>query len=550
VTVSSGNCSSSASVNVVVSPSITVTGISSSAVQCGAANGSATANVQGGTGALTYNWNPTGQTTSTATGLNAGGNYTVTISDAIGCSLTTTVNVVALNAPFVTVAGNTSLCIGDAATLTASGGNTYSWSTGSTATTITITPGVTTNYTVTATIGNCVDTATFAVSVLPPPIANIASNTTICAGQSATLTASGGGLYAWNNGATTSAITISPSTNTAYSVTVSIGSCSTTANASVNVVPVPTPTITATNTLICGGDRTTLTASGGTTYSWSNGMTSSSIAVTPSATTTYAVTSGNGVCTDTATVKITVLPPPIATVSGNNNLCQGNAATLTASGGGTYSWSSGQTTAVINPSTAGSYSVVVTIGTCRDTATSTVTVNPNPAATVSPDVIIIQGQSTTLTASGGTNYVWDNGMNGNPITVSPLSTTNYCVTVYDANNCKDTACVTVIVERCSDAGTLYLPNAFSPNGDGANDSLQIFYGIPQCVKSFHLVIYNRWGEKVYETGDPAFKWDGIYDKGLLLGTGEANTEVFTYYMNVEILDGSKVARKGNISLVR
>jgi gliding motility-associated-like protein len=272
--------------------------------------------------------------------------------------------------------------------------------------------------------------------------------------------------------------------------------------------------------------------------------------VAPSVTTTYTVTSGNGVCTDTASVKIKVLPPPHASIAGNNILCQGNAATLTASGGGTYSWSSGQTTSVINTSTAGSYSVLVTIGSCTDVAVSNVTVNANPNASVSPDVVIVQGQSTNLSASGGTNYIWNNGMNGNTITVSPPATTKYCVTVYDANNCHDTACVTVTVEVCSSAGTLYLPNAFSPNSDGNNDALQIYYGIPECIKEFHLTIFDRWGSKAYETTDPAFKWNGVYNKSILQGTSEANTEVFIYYMNVKIMDGTQISRKGNISIVR
>jgi gliding motility-associated-like protein len=218
--------------------------------------------------------------------------------------------------------------------------------------------------------------------------------------------------------------------------------------------------------------------------------------------------------------------------------------------GATYLWNTGATTAAITIPSAGNYSVLITIGTCTTSAITTVTVSPNPIAHAYSDVTIIQGQSTNLNATGGTNYVWDNGMNGDIITVSPQSTTNYCVTVYDANNCHDTACVTVSVELCSAAGTLYLPNAFSPNNDGDNDALQIYYGIPKCIKEFHLTIYDRWGSKAYETTDPAFKWDGVYNKSIFKGTGEANTEVFIYYMNVKIMDGTQISRKGNISLVR
>ena len=169
-------------------------------------------------------------------------------------------------------------------------------------------------------------------------------------------------------------------------------------------------------------------------------------------------------------------------------------------------------------------------------------------ASVTPDFSIIQGESAVLTASGGINYFWDTGNSGVTITVAPNATTVYCVTAYDAIGCKDSACVKVTVEICT--GTVYLPNAFSPNGDGENDSLQIYYGIPKCIKSFHLVIYNRWGEKIYETVDSGFRWSGVYNSGLLKETQKGGTEVFAYYMEAEIADGTSVSQKGNISLVK
>ena len=544
VIVSSGNCSDTATVNLNVSPAMTVN-MSSVAINCGSTNGSANATASGGTGAFTYLWNPTGQTNANATGLSAGGNYTVTVSDAVGCAQTKTVNVTAFNAPVATITGNTLLCTGDSTTLNASGGTIYSWNTGATTTSITIIPSVNTTYTVIVSTGNCFDTAFAAVTVSPPPVASIASSTSICLGQSATLTASGGGTYVWNTGATTTSIVVTPTTYSSYSITASIGSCTDTSSASVTVLPVPTANVAATSTLICGGDITTITASGGNTYSWNNGATTTVISVSPAVTTTYTVTASNGTCTDTATIKITVLPPPVAAITGNPNLCQGFTGTLTASGGGTYLWSNGATTSSINPTTPGTYSVLVSVGSCTATATTNVTVNPNPTAGVSPDILIIQGQSTDLTASGGTNYVWSNGANGATITVSPQSTTNYCVTVHDANNCTDTACVKVTVELCSQAGPLYLPNAFSPNGDNANDSLQIYYGIPQCIKSFHLVIYNRWGEKIYDTTSLKIGWDGRNKKGKQVPDG-----IYYYVVDAVLNSNADFSKTGFVTLIR
>jgi gliding motility-associated-like protein len=121
--------------------------------------------------------------------------------------------------------------------------------------------------------------------------------------------------------------------------------------------------------------------------------------------------------------------------------------------------------------------------------------------------------------------------------------------VTDANGCTSTATVTVNVTpiECTDP---YLPNAFSPNGDGDNDVLKIYSKVPQCIKDLKLVIFNRYGEMIYETYDPAFEWNGVYNRGILAGTSEAGTEVFVYYLQATIFPNKKINKKGNISLVR
>ncbi len=147
--------------------------------------------------------------------------------------------------------------------------------------------------------------------------------------------------------------------------------------------------------------------------------------------------------------------------------------------------------------------------------------------------------------------MWNNGMTGQTITVSPSVTTQYCVIVTETNGCTDTSCVTVFVGPidCISTGPLYLPNAFSPNGDGENDFLQIYFGNFNCINTFKLVLFDRWGERIFETSDPAFKWDGT-----LKGESE-NSAVFSFYMEATYLSPSTFnkmpdVRKGNISLVR
>jgi gliding motility-associated-like protein len=244
-----------------------------------------------------------------------------------------------------------------------------------------------------------------------------------------------------------------------------------------------------------------------------------------------------------------VAPPPIALATGMT-VCAGQNAVLTASGGTNYSWSNGATTSSITATATATYSVIVSIGSCSDTASASVVVNPTPTVSVSGNVTITAGNSATLSASGGGNYLWSNGGSSSSITVSAPATTMYCVYVSNSFNCVDTNCiiVTVVVEPldCSSAitGELFFPNVFSPNGDNENDVIKIYYGNYACIKSFEVFIYNRWGERVFETTDPIAAWDGSF-RGKAVGPA-----VFTYYMKVTLIDGDEIVKRGNISLIK
>lgn len=382
----------------------------------------------------------------------------------------------------------------------------------------------------------------------------ITPNTTICPGQGATLTVSGGSNYLWSNGQTTSSITLTPGTTTTYSVVASAGACSDTAVATITVNPGPMVNagmdITA-----CTGTAVTLTASGGAGYSWSSGQTTSSVIVTPATTTGYTViaTDANG-CTGIDSVTAVITPSIVANAGPDISMCAGESVILNASGGTGYDWfpssglsSSTQPGTTASPSVTTQYTVVVTSGSCPPATDSvTVYVKPAPAASAWSNVTITAGNSATLSASGGATYAWNNGSITSTIAVAPAATTVYCVTVTDANGCTDSECITVFVEQtdCSSAGELYLPNAFSPNGDGQNDVLKVYYGNYACLKTFKLIIYNRWGEKVFETSDPAAGWDGKF-RGKY-----PDTAVFTYFLKATLSDSQQINKKGSVSLLR
>ena len=126
----------------------------------------------------------------------------------------------------------------------------------------------------------------------------------------------------------------------------------------------------------------------------------------------------------------------------------------------------------------------------------------------------------------------------NPI-ATPLSTTNYCVIGSNEYNCKDTACLTILVD--DNCGEIFIPSAFSPNNDGNNDT---WFVHGRCIKNIEVKVFNRWGEKVFESFDKSKSWDGTF-RGKNL-----DTDVFVYIVNIRFIDNSKKEFHGNITLIR
>ncbi len=412
-------------------------------------------------GATSYAWSgPSGftATTQNATQSSAtvamSGTYTVTITDAGGCTATATTNVMVNPNPTASITPvSGAICSGQITTLTASGGGTYLWSNAASSAAVSVSPVGTTTYTVTVTNNGCSDTATATVNVNANPIASISPATsTICNGQSTSLTASGGVSYMWSNFTNTASITVSPSITTSFTVTVTdANACTATATGSVVVNSNPMAVVNPASDTVCIGVSTTLTASGGNSYLWSNGANTSSITVTPIANITFTVTvTDANTCTSTTSASVNVNGLPIPTISpANVTICNGQSTTLTANGGISYLWSNTATTSgiTVSPLITTTYTITVTdANNCSSSTSRTVNVNPNPIPAINPaSVTICNGNSTTLTATGGTNYLWSNAANTVSITVTPSITTTYTVSVIDVNTCSASTSATVIV---------------------------------------------------------------------------------------------------------
>ena len=249
-------------------------------------------------------------------------------------------------------------------------------------------------------------------------------------GSSATLTASGGGTYQWAGGPLTSTYNVSPTLTTTYTVTVTSLGCTASDNVTVTVNPLPVANDGVDQT-ICANSSATLTASGGGTYQWSGGPSTSTYIVSPASTTTYTVTVTNLGCTASDNVVVTVNPLPVANAGVNPTICANSSATLTASGGGTYQWSGGPTTStyIVSPTSTTTYTVTVTSLGCTASDNVTVIVNPLPGANAGVNQAICEGSSATLTASGGGTYQWAGGPASFTYIVIPPSTSTYTITV-------------------------------------------------------------------------------------------------------------------------
>jgi hypothetical protein len=382
---------------------------------------------------------------------NVSTNYNVVSTSTAGCRSGITIHVAVTNTvPTLSVAGNTVVCNGAVVSLTASGANTYTWSTGALTGTMSDTPPASTVYTVVATsTAGCTGTITQAVQVNANPSISIVGNNSICLGGAVNFTANGANSYTWSTGANTSTVTDSPNTNTVYTIAgTSTAGCPGSASISVAVNPTPTLSVSGPTSAVCSGNTVTLQVSGAGTYSWSNGAITSSIAVSPTASTVYSVIGSNGGCSVSASQAVTVNAVPSLTIAGQVSICAGQNATLNVSGANSYSWSNGALTSSISvsPVTNTVYSVVGTSSAgCTGNASQTITVFQNPSVNISGGNLACSGTTLNLLASGANTYSWSNGALTAGTAVNPTVNTTYSVTGTSTAGCTGTATINVSV---------------------------------------------------------------------------------------------------------
>jgi len=258
-------------------------------------------------------------------------------------------------------------------------------------------------------------------------------------------------------------------------------------------------------------------------------------------------------CDSVVITNLIVTSDPNAAISGDNSFCVGESTQIFAMGGSGFSWSpsAGLSDASIadpiaSPLIVTNYVVTVTDNNgCFDVAS--IIVYPLPFGVQIPDTFecILQSIQLQAPAVPGATYSWlpTEGLSSSTIPdpiASPTENTVYTVTVIDSNGCEGIASTLVIV--CPiEVKPIYIPNAFSPNGNGEND---IFYVYGTTIKSLRMQIFNRWGEKVFESTDQRIGWDGIYHGKPL------NPSVFIYKIDIILDDETKMLRTGSVTLFK
>lgn len=416
----------------------------------------------------------------------------------------------------------------------------YNWSNGANTQAISVTQ--TGNYAVTVTQNNCQFSDSIAVNFTQKPQINLGNDVTECSANY-TIDAGtfAGANYLWSTGANTQTINVQNSDT--YSVTVSIGLCTDVDTLNVNILGGITPNLggDANNNINVCGTSTTLNSgiANANSYTWTNGATTQFINVTTPG--QYGVAVNVNGCLIGDTVNVNFSSPLTVTLGNDTTICAGSTLTLSpqSTANSVYAWSTGATSSSIDVLEGNTYSVTVTQGACSASASIQVATIQPLAVNLGPDKTIctILGDKLSLDAGSGIQYTWlPNGETSQTITVASEGT--YSVNRIDNNGCTSFDEVAVVAQ-C--ATTIVFPTAFSPNNDGIND---VFKPIARFVENFKLVIFDRWGQKVFTTNDINEGWDGFR------GVNKAALGTYIWMATFANNNSEMETIKGNVTIIK
>ncbi len=435
--------------------------------------------------------------------------------------------------------GDTAFCAGGSYRLQAAyPGATYMWNTGAATSYLDVT--VSGDYSVAITSSNgCVARDTVTVTVYDMPVVDLGADRGICDRDTPFVLTSeqpAGYHYLWSNGLSDTQMRITRTGS--YWLEVSGYGCKASDTVRINVIPAPEVYIGA-DSIICEQFPARIgTEIAGASYLWSTGAATAYISV--SGTGIYRLEVNLEGCIVNDTINITAMPVPDIDLGSDRDICPEETIVLDGSYGvnSSYTWSTGDITPVIPVSSAGLYWVRVTTEYhCVGEDTVLLTFYPNPVVSLGPDTTVCEETPLALLPGriNADELVWSDGSTGNTLTVQYggeyiVTGINKCGTGSDTIEVKQIFC------------DIWLPNAFTPNGDGGNDVFRVLGNIGR-LEGFSLSIFNRWGERIFYTTDKLEGWDGYHN-----GT---ESVLGTYiYMLEYTIDGNPYLKKGNFHLLR
>ncbi|RYY57534.1 MAG: gliding motility-associated C-terminal domain-containing protein [Chitinophagaceae bacterium] len=464
-----------------------------------------------------------------------------------GCKLyydTLEINIQSAPATF-SLGQDTVVCPGATVELKADTGfSSYLWSDGSTGESITVnTPG---RYYVDVR-NSCGDLGSDTIEVRSTvvPLLELGTHTELCIGDSLRLSAGAGfSQFEWTGvtGNTTdqqafllpladgevSVIAITPKGCRAYDTLY-------------YTTKTARPVILGNDTSFCKGNILELYAGAGFAgYSWSNGSVSPTLSISETGSYSVVVTDQNG-CRARDTLQLQLIALPVLNLGADFDLCVDQVRRLDAGDQYTYLWNDGSTGRYLDVSGTGSYRVTVT-NSSECVASDTLEIRqvlPNPVNFLPAIDSVCSYEHISLKPSRNyNNYNWSTGSSASSISIS--SPGQYTLTVTDAKGCTGSDTITIIPKTCYMG--VYVPNVFTPNSDGINDTFKA--GVWGNVLRFRLQVFNRWGQLVYQTADPSKGWDGKVN-GIPQETG-----VFVWQCTHHIEGQAPGYLKGTVNLVR
>lgn len=538
------------------------------------------------TGALSYQWDPSTELSCTncpnpVASPTQTRIYHLTGTGTFGCSNSDTVRVAVYPNPNGLTYGDTSFCLGDSAQLMAIGGSSYQWfpSLGlscSNCPNPIAAPSDSMVYSVfIENIFGCSLWDTASINVVPYPHMSPIPDQTICLGDTAWISTSGADIYNWTpvqeiTCATCPNTGLFPVSNRRYYLEAANNfGCTVYDSLDVTVNPVPQVEAGA-GALVCQGVSINLQGSGNAlVYQWTPSSWLSDPFVldplaTPDTTTIYTLTGWNQFnCTSSDTVSVRVIPGIDIALDTAFDICRGDQVQLNPdlllgpNDPIEYQWTPAyylnfpQTiNPVANPNNTTTYTLIARSGDCRpDTLDVTVTVHDLPWVNAGQNQTVVAGTTVQLIAEGSNDVAiaWDpsDGFSC-PDCFYPEfiaeSDGQYTATVTDEWGCSASDSVAVsVIEEC-EGDVLFVPSAFSPNGDGNNDLLRVRSIGLQGIAYFR--VFDRWGNLIFETEDIEQAWDGTY-KGSAVNGG-----VFVWLVKAICSNGDESIKKGNVTLLR